>query len=231
MIKIIFSVFAILVLSACGRGESSSDPKNQKASANDAPVAQMSAASAAEMEAAAATLREMADAQEVNKPTTNAKKRKEDESSLTSKWAYEETRDPMTDAVTKTAILYSDNSLSLDFPYQGHNPGTIMVRQHPRYGVDAIIGIQKGQTLCLVTGCTVLIRFNEGKPTRFHANGPADHSSETVFLTNAAGFISSARKANKIRVILPLYQGGDQVLEFTSPLPLEWAPANRRATK
>ena len=200
MIKNNLIIFAVLVLSACGKTEPNRVEQNPSISISDESIIPVqSTASAAEMESAAAKLREMADSQE-------SKKTRDDAFKPNSSWSYEETRDAMTDAVTKTAALQSDNSLSLDFPYQGPNFGLITVRQHPRHGLDIIISIQRGQTLCLVTGCTVMIRFDDGKPVRFHANGPADHSSETVFLANVAGFLSSARKAKRIRVILPLYR-------------------------
>ena len=219
-----FALSVLLVVSGCGRSDSSIDSVKSTATA-PAPELAVSpaqeAASAAEMAAAAAKMMEIADAHD-------AKQGKHQAPAPTSAWSYEETKDAMTDAITRTASIVSDNSLQLDFPYQGHNPGTIVVRQHARHGLDVIVYVNKGQVLCLVTGCSVTVRFDDGKAMRFSANGPADHSAETVFLTNRNGFIAGARKAKRIRVILPIYQAGDQVLEFTSPVPLEWATAKKK---
>ena len=146
-------------------------------------------------------------------------------------WRYEEVTDGMTDSTMRMASIVSGNSLSLDFPYQGNNPGTITVRRHPRHGLDVMVSIRKGQILCQVTGCMVNIRFDDDKSTSFRANGPADHSSEVVFLEGASSFIARAKRAKRIRVLLPLYQAGEQLLEFSSPVPLEWETSIRRKVR
>ena len=138
-------------------------------------------------------------------------------------WRYDEYPDKMTGKTQSTARIESDNSLSLGFPYQGLNKGEIMVRRHPQYGLDVIVSIDKGQILCRsYDGCSIGIRFDDGKPQRFSAMPPADHSSEVVFLSNRTKFISSARKAKKILIQLPIYQNGEPVLEFSTPVELVW---------
>jgi hypothetical protein len=139
-------------------------------------------------------------------------------------WNYEASTDKMTGKKSAEAQTVSDNSLSFDFPYKGTNRGYITVRQHPQYGLDVLISIDKGQMLCSSYDCKVSIKFDDAPPVRFNGNGPADHSSQTIFLQGAAKFIASAKKAKKILVQFNAYQNGAPVLEFSTPQPLDWPP-------
>jgi hypothetical protein len=138
-------------------------------------------------------------------------------------WSYQQETDKMSGKTARYAQLESENSLSLDFPYQGRNKGTLTVRHHPKYGLDVYVGVEKGQMLCRVyDGCTVVVRFDDSKPQRFSAVPPADHSSDSMFIENASRFITAAKKSKRILVQVQFFQNGDQVLEFTSAAPLAW---------
>ena len=138
-------------------------------------------------------------------------------------WRYSDSTDKMTGKTESFAYIESDNSLVLEHPYQGVNRGTITVRRHPKYGLDVLVSIEKGQVLCRsYDPCTIGVRFDDGKPQRFSALPPADHSTETVFITNKTKFIASARKAKRILVQLPIYRNGEPVLEFSTPVELVW---------
>ena len=104
-------------------------------------------------------------------------------------WSYQESVDKMTGKTASYATVRSDNSLSLSSPYSGRNHGAITVRKHPKYGVDVYVYVEKGQILCRsYDGCSVVIRFDDAKPQRFSAVEPADHSSDTVFISNESKF-------------------------------------------
>ena len=138
-------------------------------------------------------------------------------------WGYSENTDRMTSKSTSAASITSDNSLRLDFPYKGDNYGRITVRQHPKYGLDVIIAIDKGQILCSsYNGCPVEIRFDDKPAMRFSGTGPADNSNDTVFLSNAPRFISEAKKAKRILVSMNIYKSGAPLLEFSTTAPLQW---------
>lgn len=138
-------------------------------------------------------------------------------------WRYQNYTDKMTGKTASEAVVVSDNSLSLSSPYSGRNHGAIVVRRHPKYGVDVLVTVDKGQLLCRPHGqCVILIRFDDGKPQRFTVVEPADYSSETLFLTNRSRFIAQAKKARRILVQVPMYQEGEQVLEFLVPVELVW---------
>lgn len=145
-------------------------------------------------------------------------------------WSYSEDVDKMTGKTARYAIARSSNSLSLSFPYAGANYGQLQVRQHPKYGLDVIVFVDKGQLLCGFDGCSVSVRFDDAAPMRFRGNGPADHDSKVLFLSPASKFIASAKKAKRVLVQLNIYQGGEQVLEFGTPTPLVWgSPAGKAA--
>lgn len=140
-------------------------------------------------------------------------------------WQYTERTDPMTSKRTLFAVLESNNSLSLDFPYRGENHGQLTVRQHPKWGLDVIFQVEKGQIMCSsFRGCGITVRFDDSPPVRFDANESADHDSKVIFLSNEGRFISAASKAKRILVQVNMFQNGAPILEFHSSKPLEWKP-------
>lgn len=138
-------------------------------------------------------------------------------------WRYSDSTDKMTGKSESLAYIQSDNSLDLERPYHGPNMGMVTVSRHPKYGLNVTVSIDKGQVLCRsYDPCSIVVRFDDGKPQRFSALPPADHSTETVFTTNKTKFIASARKAKRILVQLPIYRNGEPVLEFSTPVGLVW---------
>lgn len=140
-------------------------------------------------------------------------------------WQYVDEADKMTGKGQHRATLESDNSLSFSSPYAGKNYGNIMVRKHPQYGLDVMVGIEKGQILChSYDPCLISVKFDNRPPIKFRGTPPADHSSTIVFLSPEAKFISEASKAKTILVQLNVFKQGNPVLEFSSPTPLAWKP-------
>lgn len=141
-------------------------------------------------------------------------------------WTYDSRTDEMTSKTVYVASSESVNSLNLDFPYQGINKGRLSVRQHPKFGLDVYVEVQKGQILCRsYDGCSIAVRFDDKPAVMFEGANAADHSSEIVFLRNEKKFIAEAKKAKVIRVQLTMYQSGTQVLVFETPNSLEWPVA------
>lgn len=138
-------------------------------------------------------------------------------------WRYQDDTDQMTGKAVAYALIKSDNSLRLGSPYSGQNHATLTVRKHPKYGVDVIFSVEKGQLLCRsYSGCSVAVRFDEGKPQAFSSLASADHSSDTLFIENDQRFIKAAKRAKRILIQVSMYQEGEQVLEFSSPVELVW---------
>src|SRR5947209_6532585 len=64
------------------------------------------------------------------------------------KWTYLVNEDAMTSRKAKYATIKSENTVTFNFPYQGSQRGTLMLRDHPTYRRDVIFSIERGQLLC-----------------------------------------------------------------------------------
>jgi hypothetical protein len=129
-------------------------------------------------------------------------------------WRYALKEDRMGGGQTKTAITLSKNEISFGFPYQGSQKATLSLRAHPRYGRDVILSVPKGQFICGVSGCSVTVRFGNGKPQRYSVSPPDDHSSNVLFIEGHDRFVANARKVDKLLIEAAFYQEGNRVFEF-----------------
>lgn len=132
-----------------------------------------------------------------------------------SRWRYSSRQDEMTSGKIREATVDSTNQLEFKFPYSGAQNATLELRQHPRFGKDVIVSIERGQFICSVTGCSVLVRFDDGPSMRFNATGPSDYSSTALFISPYNKFYSNLIKAKQVRVSANFYQEGNQTLRFT----------------
>lgn len=130
-------------------------------------------------------------------------------------WTYSEVEDPMSDAKGKIACTIASNQVRLDFPY-GEVGGQLCVRRSPRHGLDVFVTLLgDGQILChSYENCTVNIRYDEAPSRAKSAIGPADNSSNAVFLRGEAGMVAELKAAKRFRIELPFYEAGNQTLEF-----------------
>lgn len=130
-------------------------------------------------------------------------------------WVYDANEDKMTGGTTYSAYALSTNTVSFDRPYSGDQHGRLVLRTDPKYGRDVMFSIERGQLLCRsYSDCEVLVRFDENKPEKFSGVGPADSSTETVFIRNYDRFVSRMRKAKTVRISVNIYQEGSPVFEF-----------------
>jgi len=100
------------------------------------------------------------------------------------------------------------------FPYTGSQRAILQLRIHPKYGKNAIISIEKGQFLCGFDGCSVSVKFDEGKPQTYSVNEPADHSTTYLFLNNYDRFLAGVKKSTTVYIEAQFYQEASQVFEF-----------------
>jgi hypothetical protein len=112
------------------------------------------------------------------------------------------------------ANITSTNTLFFDFPYQGSQHGTLVVRKSTHWGTNVMVRIEHGQFLCGIENCAVNVRFDSGPIQQFSASEPGDHSTTALFLNNEARFISQLRKAKVVRVEATFFREGSQALEF-----------------
>ena len=131
-------------------------------------------------------------------------------------WHYSEYTDEMGRGKIYLTSIVSSNTISLDSPYEGAQHGTLSVREHPQHGKDIYISIEKGQLLDSDYHSKVLIRFDDDRPQSFSSVRPADLSSDTLFLRGGAFpvFLNRLKTAKTLKIEVPVYQAGNQILEF-----------------
>ncbi len=130
-------------------------------------------------------------------------------------WQYDRSQDKMGRAEIKTARLASANVIEFRPPYAGHQRAWLHIRQHPRFGRDVILSLDRAQFVCgVVDGCTVLVRFDDSAAQRFSASEPEDHSSNLLFIEGYARFVTAMAKAKRVRIAATFYQEGSRIIEF-----------------
>ncbi len=132
-----------------------------------------------------------------------------------SQWDYRQDKDPMGKGAAYFASVLSNNTVNFGFPYSGAQHATLTLRTHPRYGRDVILSIERGQFLCpSYDGCTVLVRFDDGKAMHYSAASAADNSTETIFIRGYSSFVTHLEKSKRVRISANVYQEGAPVFEF-----------------
>jgi hypothetical protein len=130
-------------------------------------------------------------------------------------WEYSSETDKVRGSQTFFARTTSTNQVQQSAPYDGGTSMTMTVRKHPEWGTDVILTISEGQMMCpSYDGCEGMVRFDDGPAQRLAFNGPADNSSETVFVVGAKSFIAKLKKAKKVTIEKTLYQAGAPQFEF-----------------
>lgn len=129
-------------------------------------------------------------------------------------WEYKSTETPM-GGVMKVASVMSNDEVNFDFPYQGRQRARLALRVHPRYGRDVMLGLQKAHFHCSsVSGCSVLVRFDERPAVKFSATAPEDNSTTTLFIRDYARFLRETRASKRVRIEAQFYQQGTRVFDF-----------------
>lgn len=137
----------------------------------------------------------------------------------TNKWEYHQSTDKMTSKTIKFAQIMSNESLDLEFPYEGTNYGRLTLRK--KDGLDIYLTIDKGQISGGYDNNYISVRFDEEKPIKFSYSEPQDGSSDLIFIDNEIKFLSKLKKSKNVLISLPLYQAGNQILEFNT-IDLKW---------
>lgn len=139
-----------------------------------------------------------------------------------SPWDYTSRHDQMSDTSVHHACTTSTNQIRLDFPYESQSV-VLCVRQHPRWGQDVIVRLtQGGQFICRsYMNCIVRVRFDDHEASGYSANEPDDGSSDVIFISNDARFVSNLRQSDRVIIEAEFYQSGAQQMTF-STRDLEW---------
>lgn len=130
-------------------------------------------------------------------------------------WEYSNNVDKVRGGTSYYAETTSTNSVSQDPPYDSDTRMRMTVRKAPAFGTDVIFTITSGQLLCpSYEGCSGTASFDGGPAERISFNGPADNSSDTIFVEGAPSFIAKLKKAKKLVLEKTLYQAGSPQFEF-----------------
>jgi hypothetical protein len=129
-------------------------------------------------------------------------------------WQTETTTDKMSGKSATRRSALSINSFNLSFPYQGQQHARLIVRKHPRWGLDVLVEIERGQLICDFDDCTINVRFDDGPIKAYRVNKPSDQSSETFFIANTSPFLAQLSKAKKTFVELTFFQSSSHTVEF-----------------
>lgn len=151
----------------------------------------------------------------------DAKAEEAERAAVARPWTYAERPDTMTGKPIKTASVSSVNQLAFEFPYSGAQRASLQLRVHPRFGRDAILSIQRGQFQCTADNCSILAKFDDGKPLKFSTNGPDDSSTDTLFIKPTDRFVAALKKAKNLTIEAQFYREGNRAIEFNVQA-LDW---------
>lgn len=130
-------------------------------------------------------------------------------------WEYRSNDDPMTGKKVNVAFVRSSNTHDFKFPYAKPQRATLSARRHPQHGNDIILSIERGQLQCpSYSGCSVMVRFGDAAPRRLRAAGPADSSTETLFIEGYADFLRRMQAVDEVRIQASVYQEGSPTWTF-----------------
>jgi len=130
-------------------------------------------------------------------------------------WSYTTDVDKVRGGTSYFASTTSTNTVHQDPPYDSATTMQLTVRRMPSSGTDVVLTISSGQMMCpSYEGCSGTVRFDNGAARRITFNGPADSSSDTIFVIGAKSFIGSLKKAKKVVIEKTLYEAGNPQFEF-----------------
>lgn len=130
-------------------------------------------------------------------------------------WVYHNTADELTGKSVRQAVVTSRNLVEFKFPYNGAQRGTLILRDHPRFGKEVILTIEKGQFLCRsYSDCKVSVVFDNGEVVKFSGAQSSDSDATVLFIKNYKGFYTKLKSAKRVRVSTEIYQEGVPVFDF-----------------
>lgn len=132
------------------------------------------------------------------------------------KWEVSNYQDDVSGKQASNLSVISDNSVELEFPYGGGTVGNITIRKHPRFGLDAIVAINKGQLNCGVSSCSITVRFGDGSPQKFSVSEPSDHSNTVMFIEDKQRFINYLKSSDETVIELEFYSQGYRSFRFNT---------------
>ncbi|WP_167071906.1 hypothetical protein [Sphingomonas vulcanisoli] len=130
-------------------------------------------------------------------------------------WSYDTDEDKISGDTIYYARTTSTNSVFQSSPYDSNTTMRLVVRTSKRKGLDIMFIISSGQMMCpSYEGCSAKVRFDKGPAQHVSLLGPADSSSEVVFVEGARAFLAKLKRAKHVVVEKTLYDAGNPQFEF-----------------
>lgn len=130
-------------------------------------------------------------------------------------WKYETHLDDMSGGKVRYAAVRSSNEFEFKFPYQGAQRASLVVRQHPRWGLNVYVNIERGQFLpCFTDDCTAVMRFDDGPSEQVGMDAPTDMDATIRFLRSPENVLNRLRKSRTVRIEVPFFNEGNRILTF-----------------
>lgn len=129
-------------------------------------------------------------------------------------WVYSADPNPMGPGDVRTATIKSHNAFALDSPYEGQQHGVLLIRKHPKHGLDVIFAVERGQLHCSYRDCRLAVRFDDGPEKSFGADEPDNNASHLLFFQDAAGFVAAMQRAHRVRIHAQFHRQPPVVIEF-----------------
>ena len=128
-------------------------------------------------------------------------------------WSYSQDSDKMTSKINYYASVQANEELQLKAPYDGGATATLTVRNITGKN-EVLLKVSKGQFLAGIDEENIQVRFDTSKAETYSCSGPSDYSTTVLFVTSAAKFVASLKKAKKLLIGAEMYDNGIQQMEF-----------------
>jgi TonB family protein len=134
-----------------------------------------------------------------------------------SKWRYDWIPDKLTGKDTLAASIESDDGMDM------------AIERHQGGGTSAYVFLREGSGklfFCGFSGCTVRLRFDNGKIESWSATDSGNGSNSSLHFVQVANLISRLKRSRRVIIEVPIFEEGPTAFEFfvdrlVWPLPAE----------
>jgi hypothetical protein len=143
-------------------------------------------------------------------------------------WHYTQEEDAMGRGTTHQAVLYSVNFIDFSFPYDGEQPGLLVLRRFPVIkggGTFPLVMllVVKAQFASTYSHNHVTVRFDEGSLQQSSIRNATNGINNAIFINDVAGFMRKLRRSSHVKIEAAFYAEGPRVFEFdTQGLAAPW---------
>jgi hypothetical protein len=135
-------------------------------------------------------------------------------------WQYETTEDEMSGKTNRFATKTSNNTVELDFPYEGGTVGNIIVRNTGN-GDEVVFTVNKGQINSVYDYDSFEVRFDDNPSEEYSVSESTDGSSDIRFISNSKKFIKNLKASKECKIKVEFYDNGSFIFKFDTK-GLKW---------